>query len=108
MADDCNAGLKVAGYGSEAPDFVLGDPGVHIEHPRFQLFCRHTDFDSGLALIEKAYELLAAVVNQTLVTNGAKYLRIEPLQSPFQLEPPQDAQGRWEWFVNFRTEKALG
>ncbi len=107
MPDSCDRGLLLSEYGSEPPDFTLADdPGVHREHPRFQLFCRHTDYTTGRALIELAYEQLSTIVNITI--GSAFYLRVEPLQSPFSVNPPQDAQGRWEWFCNFRAWKYLG
>lgn len=106
MPDDVNAGLCLNEYGGESPDYVLNDAGVHIEHPRFQVYCRHTNYATGRALIETAYEALATIVNQTV--GSALYLRVEPLQGPFSVNPPQDALGRWEWMFNCRTEKALG
>jgi hypothetical protein len=106
MPPDLDAGICLNEYGSEEPEYVLSTAGVYIEHPRFQVYCRHTDFTTGRALIETWYRLLAAVVNQTI--GSTKYLRVEPLQSPFSLNPPQDALGRWEWFFNCRTEKELG
>ena len=106
MPADVDAGVCLNEYGSEEPEYVLSTDGVYIEHPRFQVYCRHTDFTTGRALIETWYRALALVVNQTLT--ATKYLRIEPLQSPYSVNPPQDAQGRWEWFCNFRTEKELG
>ena len=105
MPDDA-IGLCLNEYGGESPDYVLNDAGVHIEHPRFQVYCRHTNYATGRALIETAYEALATIVNQTI--GSGFYLRVEPLQAPFSVKPPQDALGRWEFFVNFRTEKALG
>ncbi len=106
MPADTDVGICLNEYGSETPEFTIDTSGVYIEHPRFQVYCRHTDFATGRALIETAYQALAKVVNQTLT--ATKYLRIEPLQSPFSVNPPQDAQGRWEWMLNCRTEKALG
>jgi hypothetical protein len=106
MPADVDAGICLNEYGSEEPEYTLDDAGVHIEHPRFQVYCRHTDYDTGRALVEVAYQALAKVINQTL--GSTKYLRIEPIQSPFSVNPPQDAQGRWEWMFNCRTEKALG
>lgn len=106
MPADVDAGICLSEYGSEEPEYTLHVSGVHIEHPRFQVYCRHTDFVTGRALIETAYRALATIVNQTLT--ATTYLRVEPLQSPFQVNPPQDAQGRWEFLCNFRVEKALG
>jgi len=106
VPDDMNAGIGLFEYPGAPPDYSLDDPGVHIEKPRFQVYCRHTDYTTGRALIETVYEALAKVVNQAL--SGTTYLRIEPLGSPFQLTPPRDGQGRWEWRCNFTTEKALG
>ena len=105
---DTAIGLLLNEYGSEPPTFVVGPqtPGVYIEQPRFQIYCRHTDYATGRALIESAYELLSTIVNQLLGTT--LYLRIEPLQSPFSVNPPQDAVGRWEWMVNFRVMKEVG
>ena len=106
MPDSVDAGLVLNEYGGAPPEFDLSDPGVHYELPHFQVFCRHTVYATGRALIESAYVALAKVVNQTLTST--QYLRIEPIQAPFQVNPPQDAQGRWEWFCNFQTQKALG
>jgi len=106
MPAECDTGVVLSEYGSEEPEYVLSTSGVYIEHPRFQVQCRHTDFATGRALIETWYRALATVVNQTL--GSTKYLRIEPLQSPFSVNPPQDKQGRWEWMFNCRTEKELG
>lgn len=106
MPDDVNEGLSLHEYAAEEPEYSLGVSGVHYEQPRFQLYCRHTDYVTGRALIEAAYQTLAKVVNTTLT--ATKYLRIEPLSSPSQLEPARDAMGRWEWRANFRAEKALG
>ena len=106
MNDDCNAGLSLHEYGGAEGDYTLLVAGAYIERPRFQVYCRHTVYATGRALVEAAYVALATVVNQTLTST--KYLRISPLQSPFQLDPPQDAQGRWEWMFNCQAEKALG
>lgn len=106
MPAEVDAGICLNEYGSEEPEYVLDVSGVYIEHPRFQVYCRHTDFATGRALIETWYRALALIVNQTL--SGVKYLRVEPLQSPFSVNPPRDAQGRWEWMFNCRTEKELG
>jgi hypothetical protein len=106
MPDTCNAGVVLSEYGGAPPDFTLDDAGVHLEWPRFQAMVRHTDYVTGRALIESVYEILATVVNQTLV--ATKFLRIEPVQAPFPDKPPQDAQGRWVWFCNFQAMKALG
>lgn len=106
MPDVVNAGLVLFEYAGAAPDFVLDDPTVHVEHPRFQLLVRHPTFATGRALMETAYNKLSRIVNQTL--GSTKYLRVASLQPPFQLDPPQDAQGRWEWRCNFQASKALG
>ena len=106
MPATTDSGICVNEYGAMEPDYVLDVSGVYIEHPMFQVYCRHTDYATGRALIETAYQALATVVNQTL--GSTKYLRIEPVQNPFSVNPPQDAQGRWEWFCNFRATKALG
>lgn len=106
MPDDCNAGLSIHEYGGAEPDYTLLVSGIYIERPRFQVYCRHTVRATCRALIETAYVALSKVVNQTLT--ATTYLRVEPLQQPFSLEPPQDAQGRWEWRCNFQAEKGLG
>jgi hypothetical protein len=106
MPAECDTGICLNEYGSEEPEYVLSTSGVYIEHPRFQVYCRHTDYATGRALIETCYATLATIVNQTLT--GVKYLRVEPLQSPFSVQPPQDSRGRWEWMCNFRAEKELG
>ena len=106
MPADCDTGICLNGYGGEEPEYVLDVSGVYVEKPHFQVYCRHTDFDTGLALIETVYQALATIVNQTLT--ATKYLRVEPLQPPFSVQPPQDSRGRWEWMCNFRAEKALG
>lgn len=106
MPAEVDAGVCLTEYGSEPPDFVLSSAGVYLERPRFQAYCRHTDYATGRAMIDALYLALSQVVNQTLT--ATVYLRIEPLQSPFQVTPPRDAQGRWEWFCNFRAEKEPG
>jgi hypothetical protein len=106
MPADCDTGFCLNKYGGAEPDYVLNVAGVYVEMPHFQVYCRHTDFATGEALAETAYQALATIVNQTLT--ATKYLRVEPLQSPFQVSPPQDAQGRWEWMFNCRAMKALG
>jgi len=106
MPADCDEGLLLSEFGGAPPEFDLGDAGVHYERPLFQVYCRHTVRVTGRALIEAAYVALASVVNQTL--GSTKYLRIEPIGQPAQVNPPQDAQGRWEWFANFHAEKATG
>ncbi len=109
MPPTVDAGICINEYGSEEPEYVTNVDGIYIEHPRFQVYCRHTNYATGRALIELWYQTLAKVVNQTLGSGpGVKYLRIEPLQAPFSTNPPQDSKGRWEWFFNCRTEKALG
>jgi hypothetical protein len=106
MPDDCNAGISIHEYPGAEADYTLLVAGVYIERPRFQLYCRHTVRATGRSLIETAYLALATVVNQTLTST--KYLRIEPLQQPGNFDPPQDVQGRWEWFCNFQAEKEVG
>ena len=106
MPATVDAGVCLNEYAGAEPDYVLSTAGVYVERPHFQVYCRHTNYATGRALIETWYQLLAAVVNQTLT--GVKYLRIEPVQQPFSVNPPQDAQGRWGWFCNFRAEKELG
>lgn len=106
MPSTVNAGICLNEYGGQEPDYVLGVDGVYTERPHFQVYCRHTSYAAGRALIETWYQALAKIVNQTL--SGTKYLRVEPIQPPFSVNPPQDKQGRWEWMFNCRVEKELG
>jgi hypothetical protein len=97
-----DACLALIEYGGAAPDFTLpATTGIATEHPRVQVLSRALTHVAARASAELAYKALAKVANQTLT--ATRYLRVEPLQSPFLLTV--DANNRPVYAMNVETEK---
>jgi hypothetical protein len=92
MPDKPNACACVYEYPGLAPDFVLGQTAIDVEHPRLQIAFRGAPGDHATprALAETAYRACAAASNTTL--SGTKYFELKPLQTPHKLR--QDANDR--------------
>ena len=78
--------------------------GVLWEKPTLQVLVRHTDYASGRALIEEAYQALLDLVNVTIA--GTRYLQAEPAGPPAFLE--YDEHDRPIFDLNVQLWKELG
>ena len=105
LPDEPVACLALLDGPSSMPDFAHGTDGPNIEYPRFQIIARGTREAGGQIaarqLADNAYVALCRVVNLTL--SGTRYLRIEPLQTPFLIG--RDANGNVQIGANFEATK---
>jgi len=95
-------------YGGEPPLRNQTDGAAHSsaqggERPRFQLLCRSADYETGRNQIQKIWDELDGIVNETLST--IFYQRVAALQSPFLLE--RDGNDRWIFIANFAATKEV-
>lgn len=96
--------LAVYEYGGMAPEYVMDNPLMSVERPRFQVVSRSKQHSVARTNIERAYRALGQVVNQTI--GGTWYRRIKPIQSgPIELYPDGDGRTILAW--NFEAEKGL-
>lgn len=90
-------------YAGLAPEYVLDDPLMSVERPRFQIVARSASHATARLTLERAYRALGRVANQTI--GGTWYRRIRPLTSgPTELEP-DNSRTVLAW--NFEAEKGL-
>lgn len=127
VLDDLAGYLQTAGLGTLAVDLFLGespaspdrvtilreyaglppayvhaslDPGY--EYLRCQVECRATDYGTARQQAANCLQQLGRIVNQIVGTG--RYLRVQPLQSPFPLGLDDGARARF--VVNFAVIKA--
>jgi hypothetical protein len=84
-----------------APAFVHGKIGAAYEYPRLQLVVRSKSFTAARTRIQTLYRALSDVTNMTI--GGTWYMRIQPLQSPYQV--PHDGNDRVVLLCNFQVSK---
>lgn len=85
MPNDPDTIVCVYTYGGRVGDYVQEQPTVAYEHPRIQVVARgpREDYLTAYNKAKAAYDALDAVTNLTL--SGTHYLRITPLQTPFEM-----------------------
>lgn len=100
--DTCAAIYEYAGVG---PDFVMGTAAISLEYPRVQIAFRGAkdDYSTPRTTAETAFRACAAAAPQSI--SSTRYLRMTPLQSPFQRE--RDDLGRVVIAFNVQLEKEL-
>jgi len=127
MLPDVVAFLESAGVGTGGSDIFMGrlpvapavclalresggepaqwtQDGVLWEKPTIQVLARHTDYASGRALIEAAYQALLGMTNVTVGTT--RYFNCEPAGPPAFLE--YDEEDRPTFVLNAVLWKELG
>lgn len=88
-------------YGGSVPESTHDKN--YYERPRFQVSVRSARYPDGRSRIESIYQALNQVSNQVL--GGTKYLRLFPLQAPFELN--RDERGNIWFAVNYEALKEL-
>lgn len=97
--------MAVYEYPGASPDFVFGRAAISVESPRVQVAVRGAkdDYSTPRATAETAYRAIAAAAPQSI--SSTRYLRMVPLQSPFQRE--RDEHGRVVIAFNVQLDKEL-
>lgn len=95
--------LMVREYGGTNPTRTLGTLGFKTEVPRVQLQSRAETNVAAKTPLITAFAELGKVLNQTI--SGVRYVRMEPLQSPFYLK--RDDNKHPIYVMNVEIEKAL-
>ena len=95
-------------YTGEAPLRNQTDGAAHSsaqggERPRFQLLCRSANYETGRNHIQRIWDVLDGIVNETIGT--IFYQRVAAQQSPFLLE--RDENDRWIFVANFAATKEV-
>ena len=88
--------------GGYAPDYIQNDADPAYQHPGAQFTCRAKDPIEAETGARMAYKAVAKVTN-LVVSGGVRYLRIRPIQEPFDLG--DDDAGRSRWSFNVTVEK---
>lgn len=72
-----------------------------VSRPRIQIVCRGTSWDVASAKADAVWNLLSAVLDQTI--NGVRYLKITALQKPFLLK--RDEKQRVSIACNYECDR---
>jgi hypothetical protein len=86
----------VVAYGGELPDETHDDGGTAIDRPRVQVVVHAATTAAAEARAQQCQRALSQVTNRLI--DGTRYLRVVPIQPPFDLGP--DATGRARWAFN--------
>jgi hypothetical protein len=84
---------------------ALTDDGTAIDRPRVQVTVHARTYAAADAQAQACHRALARIVNQT-AADGTRYLRVVPIQSPFELG--LDTAGRAVVAFNVECWKAVG
>jgi hypothetical protein len=90
LPDEPDAALALYETPGQPPTYIHQAVTPAILHPSVQVLVRDTDYASGRARIQDAYDTLCAL---------GTYLALRPLQEPFALG--RDANDRPRFAVNF-------
>jgi len=109
VPDSPHTCITVYSYPGSAPSNVFGSSNAAWEQPRFQIVCRSSEYSTADKKARDVWNLLNNVTNITLkpstAATGCLYLRIEPLQSPFDLG--DDDNGRSRIVCNYEAMKGV-
>lgn len=94
--------LSVQTYGGRAPEYIQNQMAPAYQKPSIQVTARATDPDVAEAKAREAYNLIA-VIRNTVVSGGARYLSLKPQQEPF--DGGLDSAGRAKFVFNVMAEK---
>ena len=86
------------------PSEQMGNSQGGTERPNLQVISRASDYVTARTNAQTVWNALRLVTEQTL--SGVRYLRIQPLQSPFLLN--RDDNQRVRVAFNCMVEKELG
>ena len=92
-------------YGGATPDETQTDDGTAIDRPRVQVTVHATSYSAADTQAQACHRALARVVNRT-AADGMRYLRVAPIQAPFELG--LDANGRAVVAFNLECWKSVG
>lgn len=92
--------VAVVEYGGAAP-IETHDGWVPIEQPRVQVAAYADDAATARTLAWAAWDALTGITNRLL--NGTAYLRVQGLQTPFDMGPA--GNGRVKWGFNVQVMK---
>ena len=89
--------------GGRGPEYTQNRLGPSYQKPGAQITGRHIDPGVAKRLCRSGYDAIASITNHT-VSGGQRYLRIRPLQEPFDEGP--DGAGRTRYTFNVFVEHA--
>jgi len=95
--------VAVRSYEGMDPLASQNDAYPGIERPRLQIAVRSTDISAAMTAAWAIWRDLARITNE--IVNGAFYVSVRPLQSPFIIE--RDGMNRWVIAANFEAWKEI-
>jgi hypothetical protein len=104
--DVCAAVFETGGF---SPSMTFTGSGVpQLVHPGVMVWVRHTSFETGRELVEKVWQKLSQIVNESLANEDAGttlYQRVTPTGSAAMMR--RDELRRVVFTANFETVKVL-
>jgi minor capsid protein len=91
-------------YGGAPPGETHDDPGTAIDRPRVQVSVHAASYAVADAHAQACHRELSRIVNALI--NSTFYVRVVPLQQPFDLGP--DASNRATVAFNVACDKGVG
>ncbi len=91
--------LTVVATGGTGPTYIHNKKDPAFRHPGAAItaFAKKQSDASGLA--EQAFQAVVAVRNQQINGTGFFYLKLKPLQEPFELPITPDGYSRWRFNI---------